>query len=167
MGRSLPTLTIRAWPGAEPWMPSAAARQRLASLLSGAVTVELVPRASLPALWRRDFPGQPMLPPYAFRAYARGAKIVVLVDKTETPASVLWLLGHELAHTELTRSKLLRAAYRSIPKPPGYMTDDDAHEAHPEEQAANLVADRICDQEGFCERGLDRRWWRARVERLS
>ena len=161
------TLTLRAWPGAEPWMPSAAARQQLASLLSGAVTVELVPRSALPALWARDFRGQRPLPAYAFRAYARDLNIVVLVDKTETPASVLWLLGHELAHTELTRSKLLRAAYRSIPKSSNYMTNDDAHEAHPEEQAANLVADQICEQEGLCQRGMNRRWWRARVKRIS
>lgn len=160
------TLLIKAWPGAEPWMPSAADRQRLACLLSKAATVELVPRSSLPALWKRDFAGQAPLPPYAFRAFARGDRIAILVDETETPASVLWLLGHELAHAELSNTKLLRAAYRSIPKSTAYMTDDDTHEAHPEEQLANLVADRVCAQAGFCEQGMDRRWWRERVERV-
>ena len=166
MKRSCPTLTIKAWPGAEPWMPSAQARQQLACLLSRGATVELVPRSNLPALWRRDFAGQAMLPTYSFRAYARDNRIVILVDRTETPASVLWLLGHELAHAELSNTKLLRAAYRSIPKDPDYMTDDQAHEANPEEQLANLVANRVCERAGFCEQGMDRHWWRDRVQRM-
>jgi hypothetical protein len=35
---------------------------------------------------------------YGFRAVSRGPRIDLLTDATETPASIRWLLAHELGH---------------------------------------------------------------------
>jgi hypothetical protein len=154
------------YPGAERWAPDADVMQRLSCLLTRDVVVEIAPRAQVRAIWQRDHGGRPMpdYGPYAFRAYSRDGRAVIFVDPTETQASTLWLLLHELAHLEVASARMLKSAYRSMPKPPGYMTNDAAHEAHPEEQLANLVATRTLAHLGLPPRQLDRLWWRRRVQ---
>jgi hypothetical protein len=132
--------------------------------LSTGVSVEIVPRGLVRELWWRDqgaksFPGD-----YAFRAYTRGNRVVLLSDATETPESLTWLLLHELAHVGVNASPYLQRAFRSRKRPAQYMTDDEAHERWPEEQLANHVADQLAPHFGS-RPGLDRLWWRARVRR--
>lgn len=92
--------------------------------------------------------------------------MVLLSDLTETTQSLTWLLLHELAHVEVNQTSLLDAALRSIPRPKDYLTNDEAHEAWPEEQLANLVADRLSSRLGS-RPGLNRLWWRQRVRALT
>lgn len=142
--------------------------KRLACLLTRDLVVEYVPRARVAEVWRRDHAGAPMpVNRYAFRAYSRGNRAVLFVDGTETRDSATWLLLHELAHLELPNAGLLHSAYRWIPKPPGYLTNDAAHESHPEEQLANRVATEIMPKLGLRRRALDRMWWRRRVKRAG
>ena len=158
-----PRLSVTVHPGAEKWAPSRQTAQKIACLLSRDVAVEYAPRSMLEAIWQRDH-GSPLpVDRYAFRAYARGGRAVLFVDETETPASATWLLLHELAHLDLPNSRLLFRAYRSVDKPDGYLTDDVAHEAHPEEQMANLVADQVLPTLGYPAGRYDRLWWRRRV----
>lgn len=121
------------------------------------------------AIWSRDHGGRPLpvRKPYAFRAYSSNGRAVLFVDSTETRASTLWLLLHELAHLEIENAGLLRDAYRNIPKPADYLHSDDAHESHPEEQLANFVATRMLVDLGLPARSLDRRWWRQRVNQIK
>ncbi len=157
------TLDIVAWPGAERWVPTATQRNRIACLLSGTTKVEYVPRSQVRSVWARDHGGAAMpLAPFDFRAYARPSRTTLFVDSTETQESATWLLLHELAHIELGRNKLLRQAFRSVPKPRAYLTSDTAHESHPEEQLANQVADSWAQQLGI-RPGLNRLWWRRQV----
>lgn len=163
-----PRIRLIVWPGAEQWVPSQARLDALACRLSKDVVVEFVPRSALRKIWQRDHGGRPLPPnPYAFRAYSRGNKSVVFVDHTETPASAAWLLLHELAHVDLAASNLLHTAMRQIPKPPGYLTSDAAHESHPEEQLANRVATRMMPVLGHRRQALNRLWWRRRVRRRT
>lgn len=127
-----------------------------------AVTVELVPRILVHRLWARDFPGKPFPGEHAFRAYTRDAHVVILVDKTETQQSLIWLLLHELSHVAVNGAPALDAAFRSVPRPNGYLTSDAAHESWPEEQFANAVADRMAPLLGS-QPGLNRLWWRQRT----
>lgn len=166
--RRLPcrTLQIKAWPGTEPWVLTADQAKRLSCLLTRNLEVEYVPRNQVGQVWRRDHAGREMpVNLYAFRAYSRGNKAVLFVDDTETQASATWLLLHELAHLELPSASLLYSAYRSIPKPPNYLTNDAAHESHPEEQLANHVATETMSKLGLPGKALDRLWWRQRVRR--
>ena len=157
------TLQITAWPGAERWVPTQVQQRKIACLLSGTTVVEYVPRSRVADVWARDHSGAPFtLNPFNFRAYARGGRTTLFVDPTETQDSATWLLLHELAHIELSRSKMLKHAYRSIPKPKGYLTSDVAHESHPEEKLANQVANSWAAYVGI-RPGLDRHWWRRRV----
>lgn len=136
-------------------------------MLGRDVTVEYHPRSAVGEVWARDHGGQTLpVKPYAFRAYARGNKAVLFVDDTETRDSALWLLLHELAHLDLDNAPLVHRAYRSIPKAADYLRDDGAHEAHAEEQLANLVADQVAPALGG-RPGLDRLWWRRRVAALG
>ena len=99
---------------------------------------------------------------YAFRGYTRGNRVVLLSDATETPASLTWLLLHELAHVQVNNAPMLDKAFSSVPRPANYLTSDAAHERYPEEQMANLVADQLAPH--FDSRpGLNRIWWRRRV----
>ncbi len=136
------------------------------SYLDTHVFVELIPRRLVRRLWARDMGGKPFPGYYAFRAYTRGRRVVLLSDHTETPQSLTWLLLHELAHVQVNGSPLLDRALRSVPKPRDYLTSDAAHEAWPEEKLANLVADQLAPQFGS-RRGLSRIWWRSRVQSLS
>lgn len=168
--RRMPCRKIRviAWPGTEPWLLHADQVRRLACLLSRDVTIEYVPRSQVAQVWARDHGGRPMpVAKYAFRAYSRGTKAVLFVDETETPASATWLLLHELGHIELPNANLLYSSFRYIPKPPGYLSSDEAHEAHPEEQLANQVATHTMPLLGLPRKSLDRLWWRRRVRALQ
>jgi len=136
------------------------------SYLDTHVCVELIPRRLVRRLWARDMGGKPFPGYYAFRAYTRGRRVVLLSDHTETPQSLTWLLLHELAHVQVNGSPLLDRALRSIPKPRGYLTSDAAHEAWPEEGLANLVADQLAPRFGS-RPGLNRIWWRSRVQAVS
>jgi hypothetical protein len=130
------------------------------------VHVEVVPRPLVRELWARDMGSKPFPGYYAFRAYTRGDRVVLLSDTTETPQSLTWLLLHELAHVEVNRAPLLDAGLRSIPRPKDYLTSDQAHESWPEERLANLVADRLAPLFGS-RPGLNRLWWRSRVRSVT
>jgi hypothetical protein len=134
-------------------------------MLTAPVLIEVVPREAVQQLWRRDFGRSPFPGTYAFRAFTRGNHVRLLADRTETRASLTWLLLHELAHFAVNQEPLLDQALRSVPKPAGYLTNDKAHEAWPEEHLANLVADQLAPRVGS-RPGLDRLWWRRRVDRL-
>jgi hypothetical protein len=156
-------MRITVLPGAEPWVPSRATIDKLAKALGVPASVEYIPRTMVESVWERDHPGGDPFPGrYAFRAYTRGDQVRMFVDSTETPQSALWLLVHELAHIAVDSNDLLDLAYRSFPRPPGYRTNDAAHEAWPEEQLANDVADQWGQRLGYPP-GLNRLWWRKRV----
>jgi hypothetical protein len=157
-------ISVRVHPEAQPWVIPPDRLSRLACMLGRDVTVEYWPRRMVGQIWKRDHGGKPLpVHPYAFRAYSRGNQSVLFVDDTETPASATWLLLHELAHVDLAGARLVHRAYRSMPHPPGYLTTDEGHEAHPEEQLANATADRIFPQLGYPAQSLNRLWWRRRV----
>ena len=160
-------IRLRAGPGTEPWVPSADDLASLACALTSDVEVELHPRAKVASVWAQEHEGR-VLPVdrYAFRAFSNGRRAVLFVDDSETRDSVLWLLVHELAHLELPQSRLLEEVYRNRERDPDYLRDDEAHEADLEEQFANRVADAMMLRLGR-PTGLDRRWWRARVRRMS
>ena len=160
--RTRPLIQHYVHPGAVPWVPSPETTGRIEEHLRIPVVVEWVPRAWVRALWERDNPGKPFPGMYAFRAYSRGPSTKILVDHTETKESALWVLLHELAHTQLETSPLISAAYRSVPRSSSYVTSDAQHEAWPEEQLANLVANQWATSLGS-RPGLDRAWWRRRV----
>jgi len=92
-------------PFAAPWAPPSRTLTAIEGLLGRSVTVTLTHRTELPAAWAADHPASPLpaLPPYTFRAWANAdiGRATLLVDETETPASVVWVLRHELAHLEL------------------------------------------------------------------
>lgn len=152
-------------PGTEPWLPPKRDLRRLGRMLSRPARIEVWPRDRVAEAWALDHGGEPFpFERYAFRAWSRDGKATVLVDPTETRASVLWLMAHELAHLDLPASRLIRQAYR-VPKSPGYFTSDVEHEAHPEEQLANRVATRTMLALGYPARSYDRPWWRQRAAR--
>lgn len=143
-------------PGAEPWAPDqraiGALSRYFAALPTGTI-VEMWPRAKIiEATGTR-------LPDHAFRAVTRGPRSIILVDPTETPTSISWLIGHELAHQLVRRSPTIRAAM------------DDAHAA---DQGLTPASDRFHEvdaEERFCDgiatrltgRRLDRAWWRSQT----
>ncbi len=124
--------------------------------------VEIVPRSLVAELWSRDMGSKPFPGRYAFRAYTRGCRVVLLSDATETPQSLVWLLLHEMAHVQVNERPLLDEAFRSIPRPVGYVSSDEAHEAWPEERFANQMADILAPAFGS-RPGLNRLWWRTRT----
>jgi hypothetical protein len=158
-------LQVTVHPGTEQWVPSHNALETLGRALKVAVRVEFIPRSRVREIWIRDhsrgdsFPGH-----YAFRAYTKDKLVRLFVDQTETRDSALWLLVHELAHVAVDSNDLLDLAYSSFPRPAAYRTDDRAHEAWPEEQLANNVADQWGQRLGY-PAGLNRLWWRKRVPR--
>lgn len=155
-------IAVRVHPGAESWAPAPAELADLACGIHRDALVEIVPRRDLEAAWQMSHPGtRPPARPYAFRAWTNGSHAVILVDATETRESVLWLLWHELAHQEIDVHLPLARALRAVPRPEGYLVDDDAHEAWPEERLANAVANQGRG------RVLDRRWWRRRTLALG
>ena len=128
------------------------------------IEVHVYPRHLIQEIWSFFMQGQDFtLPPYSFRAFARGNLIVLFDDETETADSLLWLLLHEVAHIWLTRTPKLRAQFRSQSLPSGYLTSDSAHESSPEEQFANMMADRWFKQFSNRSGSFHRIWWRKRV----
>ncbi len=165
-------LTIEAMsPNAANWLPAGTALRMINGHLAQEVHVRLWDRTDLAHAWAVGHPGQalPNLPRYAFRAWAepRTGNVHVLVDNTETPESVTWLLLHELAHHELRASPFVAGALAQTIRHPRYMTDDDAHQADPEERIADWIATRWFRQLGYPPPlRRDRHWWRARVRRV-
>lgn len=115
--------------------------------------------------WRLRHDHRPKAHPDPY--YERGwssyplREIVLLVDDTETPASLAWLLYHELSHIGIEHVPLFDALFRREDRAAGRLTyevgDDHAHEAHADEQFCNRVATAFV---GF---SYDRLWWRPRV----
>ena len=156
-------ITFRYHSALENWLPSPGVLDRIATALQVCAVVEFIPRSQVEATWRSTHGDQPFPGLYAYRAYARGGHVRIFVDATETPDSLLWLLLHELAHVAVDNNEFLDTAFRTIPRPANYTTDDRAHEAWPEEKVANQVADQWAPRLGG-RAGLDRLWWRKRVE---
>lgn len=135
-----------------------------AEKVGGDIKVKIFPRRMVREVWRHEMYGQPfLLKPYSFRAFARGNEIVIFDDSTETNASLLWLLLHEVGHIWVTRTPKLRKQFRSKLLPSGYMTSDSAHESAPEEQFANMMADTWYKEYSGQSGSFHRLWWRDRV----
>ena len=117
------------------------------------VTVRLWPR------WMQDVVTGDLdrLPPYAFRAVSRGEFADVLVDETETPHSVTWLVVHELAHHLVDRDPNARDLFDSVRVSDLAPHGDDFHRVDPEERWADALATKWTGER------LDRDWWRGRV----
>ncbi len=149
-------------------MPSRVTIETLATWMArDDVRLHYWPRTRLRDVWRRTHGGRdvPVSRPYAFRGWASGSDIHILVDWTETAASIVWLTLHELAHVELACAPLIAQAYRNMPKSSRYLCDDEEHDARPEEQMADLVADELAALVGGTP-GLNRRWWRRRADAM-
>jgi hypothetical protein len=141
-------------PNVYDWMPTPSWLAGLGRMTPPGTVLEFIRR-----------PEHPLGKKYPYRAVAQqrvggGTDIRVFVDETETLDSVKWLVLHELAHVLVTAQPTLAETLRAQPRPPGYPHDDDAHEAVLEEKLANAFADKHAPVPG-----LDRRWWRQRVER--
>ena len=159
-------ISIRVHPGAEPWAPPLQSIQELSKHIAAPVEIEIFHRREVRRLWAKNMPNRPYPGDYAFRAWTRGSHVTILVDDTETPGSVLWVIAHELTHADINKAPFLDIALRGIPKPERYEHEDQAHEAWPEEQIANLVADQWAPRLGS-RPGLNRLWWRERVDALT
>lgn len=112
-----------------------------------------------------EFRCRPMIDDYAYRGVNTGGYVQIIVDASETPESVKWLLLHEMAHSAVECTPFVHQL-RAEPKPKGYPWNDDAHEAVTEEKLANAVADTLAPRFGT-QPGLNRRWWRARCRALG
>ncbi len=157
-------LTATIHPGAEPWTPPDRVWHAIAPGLLGPQHVSLHPRADRDRIWRLDHAGRPPPGgPAAFRAYTLKDLTRIFVDATETRASVVWLLLHELGHADLNRNPAVAKPLRSRPRPKDYATSDRAHEAVVEEQVCNRIADVLAPRFGS-RPGLNRFWWRRRVD---
>lgn len=133
-------------------------------MVGGNVYIRILPRRMVKTVWNHEMPSIPFPnKKYAFRAFARGSMITIFDDATETNHSLSWLLLHELAHVKVTRDDKLREHFRSIKHPSGYLTSDAAHESSPEEQFANLVADKWFKDFYKRSGSYHRIWWRNRV----
>lgn len=102
--------------------------------------------------------------PYSYRGWCEGSdgRIVILVDETETPESILWITWHEIAHAVTTRARMFDTAMEEENKTEGRKTyewkDDVGHEADSEERLVNRVA--TAHMQG---KERARPWWRPRV----
>ncbi len=162
------SLTLCIVAGAEPWAPRAEQLAPLVELLNEPSTVVLWPRRLGLEERRRIDPNGPAPGFYAFRGWCPTGSTTahLLVDETETRASIVWAILHELTHVVLPNVPLLTAAFRNIPKPADYHTSDKAHEDRAEERLANFIADCLAPKLGSGT-GYDRAWWRARVRRVQ
>lgn len=159
----MPNLQITVFPGTRRWLPELPQLQVIDQLLTGPARVELHRRADLTRIWREQHDAELPGGPWSIRAWASGDQAFLFVDATETPRSTLWLLGHELAHVELNRAPLLKAAVAEA-RDPDYLISDDAHEASPEEQFANRAGATLLELLTGTRADLNRRWWRQRVQ---
>lgn len=118
------------------------------------------------------------LPPYSCRAWSNPPTrknrvpshgvIVLFVDETEEYDSLAWLLLHELGHQAVSAGEFIRYLFAFERDAAGISLDreasqdavsnDDLHEALPEEQFCNRIATALMGGECY-----DRRWWRRRV----
>jgi hypothetical protein len=139
-------------PGTEPWVPDSAWWAALSAKVPPGQTVH--------------FQHRPAANKYRYRAVNNGSKTTIYVDGTETPESVKWLLLHEMTHATINRCTEAARIIRSQPKPKDYATNDEAHASVWEEQIANACADYLApSMETYP--GLDRFWWRTRVNTLQ
>lgn len=146
-----PGLHWRIHPDAARWAPSGADRQRLADLApADAISVVLWPRSRAREVVGVDGAD------YAFRAVSRGPKVIALVDETETPASIRWLLAHEMGHQQVRQRGLHAWLGQGSPREVDPKSDA-FHAMDPEERWADGLATNT-----FGER-LDRAWWRTRT----
>ena len=164
-------LTIHAaTPDAAAWLPQPSIVSYLSSMTARPIEVHLYPRRELERAWADGHGGHrpPAFRPYQFRAWATPdlGRVTILVDRTETPASVTWVLLHELAHHELRASPFVQGALDATVRHKAYMTNDRAHQEDPEERIADWVATRWFRRLGFPRPWrLDRMWWRRRLNR--
>jgi hypothetical protein len=143
-------LTVHA--GAEAWLPTEAALAALRQRFPGpGFRVTLHPRIHV----HQVHGGR--TEPWAFRAFTRQGESHVFADGTETPASIAWLIAHELSHQAVLQNPEVRAAVREARPVDSGPQSDAFHRVDPEERIADGVATRL-----FGER-LDRDWWRART----
>lgn len=152
----------------EPWLPGADQVAAIGRLLTAPSRVDILPRAQLVQTWASQHPAQPTIEACQVRAWANkpSRRAWLFVDRSETRDSVLWLLGHELAHIELGLAPLLQAAV-AAPHSADYLTSDAAHEAHPEERFANQVGAAVLGMLTGRRQALDRLWWRKRARTLA
>ncbi len=145
---SVGDIHVVAEPGTEPWIPPYSWMAALSEMVPAGqnITFKLRPKDS----------------DYRFRAFNSGKETMIYVDETETPASVKWLLLHEMAHASLNEWPEAAAIIRKEPKPKNYATDDDAHASVWEEQIADGCADHLAPSMGTLP-GLNRKWWRRKM----
>ena len=160
-------ITVKRDPKTERWIPKAEHLRALEAVIDRPVTVHYHHRDDIRRVWADTHQGRPLpVPEDAFRAFVNNDAIHLFVDDSETYESALWLLVHELAHTGVATSRLLTAALRAwSPRDADYLSSDDAHEAHFEEQVANHVANRTMLKLGL-PANLDRHWWRRRRSKM-
>ena len=128
--------------------------------------IRIFPRRMVKTVWNHEKPDTPWLnKEYAFRAFARGSKISLFDDDTETSESLIWLLFHEIAHVCVSRTPKLRNHFRTMKKPQGYLTSDAAHESSPEEQFANMMANQWFKEFYGKSKSYHRLWWRKQVQK--
>lgn len=100
--------------------------------------------------------------PYAYRAWADyyNARIILIVDETETPESIGWILLHELGHIMVKHNDYLESVLAIENKAngnPNAHLNDEEHEKCAEELFVNRLATAFVGQD------LNRLWWRVRV----
>ena len=163
--RQVGRATFHVHEGAEAWAPDSRFMDRVGTWAWPGVQIHIHPRNDIKRIFRRDnrwehFPKKP----FPFRAWNVSDKdtIRIFVDETETPESVKWMVLHELGHSIVGHTPELRKM-RKFPKPANYATSDEAHASVPEEQWCNAFADRQAHAHGT-RPGLDRVWWRKRLE---
>jgi len=152
--------TIRWLPGTEAWRPHPHLMRRIEDHYGPKLAGTRV------TVWPRSweviddlFPGRNM-GYYDVRAVSRDDEVHILVDETETPTSIAWLLAHELGHQRVRLTPGLRDALRDAA--PVDVTDkasDEYHEVDPEERFVDGVATKLTMVR------KDREWWRERTRR--
>lgn len=151
----VPGLYWQVHPDARAFVPNEADRARLAAMAPGdAVDVFLWPRALATSAVGRSGDD------YGFRAVSRGPRVDILTDATETPASIRWLIAHELGHQRARQAGFHAILQEGAPQDVEPVSDA-YHHLDPEERWADGLATRA-----FGER-LDRDWWRARTPRRA
>jgi len=151
-GAVAPGFRLQVHPAAKTWAPDGEVLARLrAAYPYPEVTVHLWPRHMADQV-----SGRPGASGRAFRALSRGDDAHVFVDATETPASVAWLIAHELGHHKAKREGLHGAFEIGRPRDLDGASDR-FHEVDPEERWADGLATRLTGQR------FDRAWWRARA----
>jgi len=151
-------MRIRFHPGTEAWIPSASDLGRIGAWfdpkLPEQATVEIVPRADVVRATGIE------KPPWTFRAVTRDGVSWVLVDGTEDPKSVAFLIAHEACHQVVAVSPTVHAALaearpRGVPRTSDLFHEDDPEEKFCDGIAANLLGYR-----------RDRSWWRRRLAEM-